>query len=102
MNSNEFWTGLHNPERKKCYDAECVDKLKWDSDGSKLTWANPNHGLYVNEQKPCLRYMSSIQNDHWCGNEYYYICEFKCPPTPSTTTTTTTTTTATTTLSEDE
>ena len=90
----QFWTGLRNPNKEICYDAGCVNKLKWDSDGSFLSnWHDPSHGFYVNSGDDCLRYMRDNMNDQGCDERYYYICEFQCPTTTTTTTTTTTVTT---------
>ena len=90
----QFWTGLRNPNKQICYDAGCVSKLKWDSDGSFLSnWPDTSHGLYANMGDDCLRYGDVNINDHGCEERYYYICEFQCPSTTTTTTTTTTTAT---------
>ena len=92
--NGEFWTGLWNPNNDVCYDAGCANKLKWDSDGSFLgNWPYTSHTIRTNNAAQCLRYTDTILDDYYCTESYYYICEFKCPPTPSTTTATTTTTT---------
>ena len=98
LSRGEFWTGLTNPNNEICENGNCVNKLKWDSDGSYLnSWEDQNHGIRADRADACLRYQSDKINDMTCAFKYYYICEFKCPSTTTITTTTTSTTLTTTT-----
>ena len=86
----EFWTGLVNPNNEVCFDGDCVNKLKWDSDGSYLdSWADTSHGFGLDQGDDCLRYRDTSIGDHPCDRTYYYICEFQCPTTTTTTITST-------------
>ena len=73
---------MYNPYYEKCTDAGCVDKLEWDSDmSSLLSWPDTSHGIRADGGDYCLRYRDDKIDDKSCDEEYYYICEFKCPGT---------------------
>ena len=94
----EFWTGLTNPYKVHCENGDCINKLKWESDGSYLnSWEDQNYGIIADSADSCLRYRTHRIDDKSCAMTYYYICEFKCSSTTTTRTTTTTTITSTTT-----
>ena len=77
LSSEDFWTGLKNPNKQACYDSCCINKLIWDSDGSILnSWADTNPEIVAPSGDECLRYYSTYLNDVDCTALYDYICEF--------------------------
>ena len=100
FNQNEFWSDLYNKDsnnnRATCQDSACNGQIFWNSDGSLFSWPIPIPNFGVNADHYCMSYRGTKWEGNFCGENYYYICEWHCPPTTTTTTTTTTSTSTTT------
>ena len=80
LSSGQFWTGLINPSTIKCDNSSCVNKLKWDSDGSNFdNWVDKSR-VSANGYNYCLRYKKADNiDDKECALAFYYICQYECP-----------------------
>ena len=77
-----------NPDKNICRDGGCVNKLKWDSDGSNFdNWAYTSHSIKADGGRDCFRYTNTAMDDRVCYVNHSYICEFQCPVSAVTTTT---------------